>query len=172
MEISKLWWRDHGITEGPTTTYQNHAWFKTKKWFESEEGTALRCYSHQKLCKWSAKMEIKSSGSNRSHQDKLLKSFQSFSTIVRRTTISTTTIVRKTLTKLPAAFLGNFSNIGGGGGGGGGEGGGGGMVEGKDGFEKSEESSFCCQPSPSPPTRPPKPHPGQKVGYVEAQRNK
>ena len=128
------------------------------------------------------KMEIKSSGSSRSHQDKLLKSFQSFSTIVRRTTISTTTIVRKTLTKLPAAFLSNFSNTGGGGGegggGGGGEGGGGGgggvgMVEGKDGFEKSEEkSSFCCHPSPSPPTRPPKPHPGQKVRYVEAQRYK
>jgi len=100
------------------------------------------------------KMEIKSSGCSRSHQDKLLKSFQSFSTIVRRTTISTTTIVRKTLTKLPAAFLGNFSNLGGGGEG---------LVEGKDVFEKNEETSHCCKSSPSPPMRPPKPHPGQKV---------
>ena len=119
-------------------------------------------------------MEIKSSvpvGRGRSHQDKLLKSFQSFSTIVRRTTISTTTIVRKTLTKLPSAFLGNFSNLGGGGGGGGGVEG---LMEGKDGFEKNEAnspscqpspSSPSCQPSPSPPVRPPKPHPGQKVGF-------
>ena len=109
-------------------------------------------------------MEIKSvapAGSGRSQQDKLLRSFQSFSTIVRRTTISTTTIVRKTLTKLP--FLGNFSNLGGGGGGGGGEEG---VVEKKDGFEKNEENSSCCHPSPNPPRRPPKPHPGQKVGRI------
>ena len=74
------------------------------------------------------------------------------------------------MTKLPSAFLGNFSNLGGGGGGGGVEG----LMEGKDGFEKNEASSpSCqqspsspsCQPSPSPPVRPPKPHPGQKVGF-------
>ena len=101
-------------------------------------------------------MEIKRPAASLSQQGKLLKSFQSFSTIVRRTTISTTTIVRKTLTKLPAAFLGNFSNLGGGGEG---------LVEGKDVFEKNEETSHCCKSNPSPPMRPPKPHPGQKVVY-------
>ena len=103
-------------------------------------------------------MEIKRPAASLSQQGKLLKSFQSFSTIVRRTTISTTTILRKTLTKLPAAFLGNFTNKMGGGGGGGGEEG---VVEGK--CEKDGEQSFCFQASNTPPMRPPKPHPAQKV---------
>ena len=98
-------------------------------------------------------MEIKSSVplGNLSQQDKFLKSLRSFSTIVRRTTISTTTIVRKTLTKLPAAFLGNFSPVDGGGGEGGGVG------------KKEERENSSCYSSPTPPVRPPKPHPGQKV---------
>ena len=95
-------------------------------------------------------MEIKSSvpAGNLSQQDKFLKSLRSFSTIVRRTTISTTTILRKTLTKVPAAFFGNFSPVDGGGGGGGG------------GGKKEEKENSSC---PTPPLRPPKPHPGQKV---------
>lgn len=98
-------------------------------------------------------MEIKSSvpAGNLSQQDKFLKSLRSFSTIVRRTTISTTTIVRKTLTKLPAAFLGNFSPVDGGGG------------EGVGVGKKEEKEKYSCYASPTPPMRPPKPHPGQKV---------